>query len=556
MAFNKRGAAPAKPVGSSPVQTGKVADVRTGNNAPGFSRDAKSELFLLATTSFFGQDKFYETKDASTQRFVSLVHSVTHADPAWMLDFITWLRGDGNIRTAAVVASVESAKAAKDFQVRSDTVAKLGPQDTGWGRKLAKAGIGRPDEVGEALAYFTTNYGRKIPKPIKRGLADALVTKVTEFSVLKYDSGSKQTKVAYTLADLINLLHPSPKPGWQADLFGYVVAKAYGEVEIPATLLTLATRKELMDLHPSERRTLLSHPHVAQMFKAAGMTWEALAGWLQGPMDKAAWEAIIPSMGVMAQIRNLRNFDQAGVSDQAIRPIIDRLTDPEQVRKSKQLPFRFLSAHRNAPSLRWGHALAQALDLSLTNIPKMSGRTLVLVDTSGSMADKMSEHGDVARWDIAALFGIALQKRMGTVNVVSYSGGSTWATGAQLRLKEFQEVKGAPVLAECQRWSRDGFNIGGGTPTAEALKACFMGHDRVIILTDEQADYHRYGGGVGDMIPANVPLYTFNLAGYKAGHTKGTPYRHTFGGLTDHAFTLIPIIEAGLTGVWPWENAA
>jgi hypothetical protein len=53
---------------------------------------------------------------------------------------------------------------------------------------------------------------------------------------------------------------------------------------------------------------------------AAGVTWEALAGWLQGPMDKAAWEAIIPSMGVMALARNLRNFDEAGVSDDGRRP--------------------------------------------------------------------------------------------------------------------------------------------------------------------------------------------------------------------------------------------
>ena len=31
-------------------------------------------------------------------------------------------------------------------------------------------------------------------------------------------------------------------------------------------------------------------------------------------MDAEAWEAVIPSMGVMALVRNLRNFDQAGIA--------------------------------------------------------------------------------------------------------------------------------------------------------------------------------------------------------------------------------------------------
>lgn len=555
MAFNTRNNR--KVPGSSPVKTGAVADTRTGNNAVGFSRDNKSELFLLATTGFFGQDKFYEKKDASTQRFVTLVQEITKTDPAWMLGFIAWLRGDGNIRTAAVVASVEAANVAKDFQFRSDTVAKLGPRDTGWGRRLAQAGIGRPDEIGEALAYWTSNYGRRIPKPIKRGLADALVKKVNEFSVLKYDSGSKQDKVAFTLADLINLLHPSPAPGWQSDLFAYVVAKAYGEVEIPKGLNTLQMRASLMRMEISARRDLLSMPGASIVLKDAGMTWEALAGWLQSPMDAKAWEAIIPSMGVMAQIRNLRNFDQTGVSNRAIQPILARLMDPDEIAKSKQLPLRFLTAYRNAPSVRWSYALSTALDLSLSNIPQLPGRTLVLVDTSGSMNSPMSEHGQVARWDIAALFGIALQKRMGMVSLVSYSGGHTWGTQSNLRLKEFVGIKGAEVIRECERWKSEGFNLDGGTPTAQALKASYMGHDRVILLTDEQADPHSYGTlGVGGAIPDHIPMYTFNVAGYQAGHTRGTPNRHTFGGLTDHAFRLVPAIEAGMSGRWPWEPTA
>ena len=39
-----------------------------------------------------------------------------------------------------------------------------------------------------------------------------------------------------------------------------------------------------------------------------------------------------------------------------------------------------------------------------------------------------------------------------------------------------------------------------------------------------------------------------------AGQDPGKPNRHTFGGLTDAAFRLIPLLEAGRAGAWPWEQ--
>ena len=71
----------------------------------------------------------------------------------------------------------------------------------------------------------------------------------------------------------------------------------------------IAARAALMALPVQDRRAVLDQP---ERLSAAGMTWESLAGWLQGPLDAAAWQAVIPSMGYMALLRNLRNFDDAG----------------------------------------------------------------------------------------------------------------------------------------------------------------------------------------------------------------------------------------------------
>lgn len=107
---------------------------------------------------------------------------------------------------------------------------------------------------------------------------------------------------------------------------------------------------------------------------------------------------------------------------------------------------------------------------------------------------------------------------------------------------------GESLLRAVERWEREGYFLNGGTYTAAAVSKHFKRHDRVVILTDEQAA----GGSVHQAVPAGVPIYTWNLAGYRAGHTPDQPGRYTFGGLSDGAFALVPLIEAGHAEVWPF----
>ncbi|WP_210868157.1 vWA domain-containing protein [Streptomyces tagetis] len=180
-------------------------------------------------------------------------------------------------------------------------------------------------------------------------------------------------------------------------------------------------------------------------------------------------------------------------------------------------------------------------------MPALRGRTLILIDTSRSMRDVLSRDSSVRRWDVATLFGVALAHRCDPAHVVSYSAAG-W--NVRRRTKAFPMVRGESVLRSIERWERDGFFLGGGTETAMALRDTFDGHDRVVIVTDEQtAD-----SGAATQIPASVPLYTWNLAGYRVGRgPSGNGNRHTFRGLTDAAFRLIPMMEAGHTAAWPWE---
>ncbi|MFF6847170.1 MULTISPECIES: TROVE domain-containing protein [Streptomyces] len=528
--FNQRGARPA----ASSVVTTTGERTPTHEGGSGYLRDAKSELFLLAVANFVGTDTFYESGGQRDDRYTQLIRQLAVFDPAWAAGLLGWLRGDGNTRTAALVGAAEFTKARLDAGM------------PGHSRQVIDSVLQRADEPGEMLGYWTSKYGRKLPKPVKRGIADAVQRLYNERSLLKYDTDSK----GYRFGDVLNLVHASPaddKP-WQGDLFKHALDRRHGRDEaIPARLSTLLAREQLMTTPVDQRRQVLAEHN--DLLQRAGMTWEALAGWLQGPMDKAAWEAVIPSMGYMALLRNLRNFDEAGVSDEVAETVARKLADPERVARSRQLPMRFYSAYNAAPSLRWGYALDKALTESLSNVPHLDGRTLVLVDTSGSMNSGFSRDGTLMRWDAAVVFGLALALRCQTADVVSFS--ASW--GYKPATKAFDLRRGASLLREVERWKNGGWFLGGGTDTAGALRKHFRGHDRVIIVTDEQAAYS--GDDVTEAIPKQVPMYTWNLAGYRAGHApSGSGNRHTFGGLTDAAFRMIPLLEAGRDAHWPWKD--
>jgi hypothetical protein len=524
--------AKARPVGLSPiVSTGPAL---THEGGAGAARDEKSELFLLAVANMVGEQTFYEAADSRDTRYAELVRQVATIDSDWIAGFLGWLRTGANMRSASLVGAAEATRAL------------LAAGQPG-GRQLVASVLQRADEPGEMLAYWTSKYGRALPKPVKRGVADAIGRLYTEYALLKYDTAGK----GYRFADVIDLVHPSPSADWQGDLFQVALERRHnrGE-ETPLSLMTLVDNSLL-------RRRVADDPAVlldSDRLKAAGMTWEDALSLAGSRVEKAKlWQALIPTMGYMALLRNLRNFDEAGVSDQVAETVGKRLADPEQVAKSRQFPMRFLSAYRAAPSLRWGYPLEQALAHSLANIPELPGRTLVLVDTSASMNESFSKDGTLKRWDAAVIFGVAFAQRCAAADVVSYSSAQRyWGDPSGALTKQFDLQRGESLLRSIERWKSGGYFLGQGTDTAGALRKHYAAHDRVVLITDEQAGSDPRG--VSASMPAGRPLYTWNLAGYETGHAPSGPNRHTFGGLTDAAFRMVPLLEAGRNGAWPWEN--
>lgn len=501
-------------------KSGKPATTFEGHE--GHQRKDKSALFLLAAGSLGGEDKFYETGAQSTSWLVELVRKVAVKDPQWIAQFLAWLRSEGNIRTASVVGGVEAA----------DALVKAGIPG---GRQILASVLQRADEPGEAMAYWLATRGRRVlmPKAVKRGIADGAKRLYTEFSFLKYDSDRSVVR----FADVIEMTRPDPSQGWRGDLFRYAIEKRHNRGTEPAlTLNMIRAQQELRRRFEDAPEILLQE----QNLRAAGMTWEDALSLAGSKLDKGKlWKALLPTLGYMALIRNLRNLDEAKVSDKDVAEVIARIQDPEQVAKSRQLPYRFYSAYKNAPSLRWGHALDMALNASLGNIPTLGGRTLILIDTSGSMQyTRVSGKSERTCEEIAGLFGIALGLK-GEADVYG------WADSPFLF-----PMKGTSVLRNLEEFQRQNNKTGSGTNLTAAIRGSYVPgkYSRMVVISDMQVMPYSKG-----LIPTDIPVYFFNLAGYAAAAAQTVGQVYELGGLTDHTFKMITMLESGQSGQWPWE---
>ena len=520
---------------NSVIETTNV-QTKTYNGDTAWVRTPKSELFLLGVSSF-NEDSFYETAKDRNERVRGLVSAVL-AEPdgqAWLFDYIKWLRAKGNIRTQSMIIALEAAKAMIDKGISG-------------GRKIVDVALQRADEPAEAIAYWHTTFGRKIPAPVKRGIADAAVRLYNEHSVFKYDSKGK----AIRFADVIQLVHPAPKDARQSDVFKFSLDRRYNDdIVVPDTLKVVAARQEVKGLSGDELRKLANSGELAAHIAKSGMTWEALSGQISGGMDAKAWEAVIPNMGYMALLRNLRNFIDAKIDRKVMTKVLAKISDPDEVAKSKQLPFRFLSAFKEVShNLPVAAAVETALQHSLVNVPELKGRTLILVDNSGSMSWGMSSKSKMKYGEAAGVFGSALALA---------NDADLYAFGDSARRISFKA--GESILSVAKRFN---FNMG-ATYTQDAINKTFNGHDRVIILTDEQSNTsgggYSMGYGWGRSNPRGdgsfglkVPVYVWNLAGYiPASGQAGNVF--TSGGLSDSSFKMIEMIEAGRDGQWPWIKA-
>lgn len=518
----------AKNNASSPVKTRKSGKrVTTAEGGTGWKRTAKGELFLAAVTSL-NEDTFYESAEARQERVAKLVAKVAK-DGEWVLGLVGWLRRDAGLRAVPVMVAAEAVHY------------RLSKSMNGLNREIVRASIGRLDETSEFIAYWLERFGRKIPSAVKRGISDALNNLLNEGSYLKWSGRASRGSVS--LGDVINLVHAKPKDSHQSALYQAVLDRQYGAKEDLTALPVMKARQDFLSMPVDKQIKVLSGTD--SVIKSARLTHEVVAGSI-GKIPAEVWESLIPHMGYTALRMNLRRISESGVSLDVIDEINKVLRDKEKVARAKVMPIDFLRAYRNAP-LDFHAALQRGANGVLDNIPALKGRTLVLLDRSGSMGDYLSSKSQITRQDAANVFAAALALRCDDVDVVAFDTNSQ---KVHITSKDLLKVV-----------ENDMPNSRGGTYTARAFREHYNNHDRVIVLTDEQTSMSSYwtgGESLDEALDAGLKkgatVFTWNLAGYTAAHNQSKDRRWTFGGLTDKGFQMIPLLEKGVSQSWPWEN--
>lgn len=515
------------------VQAPQPTPTQTHEGAPAWRPPVLTELAFTAACTYAGEDTFYETGKQREARLVQLVREATDRDPAGVAWFVRDLRERFLIRGASVLVAAEYA----------NRVRELGyPKNAPAVAEVVNSALLRADEPAEFVAYWQSRFGptdptgrskASLPNGVKNGLALAVQRLYTERNALKWDSKERRIR----MADVIELVHPQAAAPWQSALYKFLLDERHhgdgiARINVPnvrdVLLPVLVSSHELGQIEPERRRETL-RLFGPEGLAARGYTWERLSGWLPGGMDAEAWEAVIPSMGVFALIRNLRNFDDAGISERAIDQVIAKITSEEDVVASKVLPYRVWSAYEHAPSDNWKRALGTTLDHASAHAPAIDD-ALIVVDVSLSMQGQMSTRSRINRVSLAALQAATLARSSARSDVVLFASDSerldVLAPGWR-RWSTLSTVSGVTGLMQRQA-------VGAGTYCNTAIARHFdpAKHRQVVVFTD--GEYH----DSADLIRHVPSVITFHIGGY--GHVsswgKG---RVNVAGYSDQIFQVV-----------------
>lgn len=300
--------------------------------------------------------------------------------------------------------------------------------------------IQRADELSEFLSIYWKEGRQPLSAQVKKGLAKAF-NKFSEYDLAKYNRDED-----IKLRDVLFLCHAKPKDDEQAELWKRLID---GKMETPDT-------------------------------------WEVA---LSAGVDKrSTWERLIKEnkLGALAFLRNLRNMKEVGVNESIIFEGLSK------IKTERVLPFRFVTAARYAP--QWEDKIEAVMMKCLSEQEKLKGKTVLLVDVSGSMNDVMSGKSEATRIDTACGLAILLREICEDVSVYTFSDNL---------------VLVPPRHGFALRDAINGSQNHHGTCLGGALNSLKEQYDRLIVITDEQSH---------DRVPnPKGKGYMINVASYKNG---------------------------------------
>ena len=426
----------------------KAAAPVTHEGGPARHISPKQQLERTLNACLLWEDTFYEDGASVADR---IRQTVAEVDPETCAALALKARTELHLRHAPLLVAVAMTASPKHQKLVGELLGGKGPE---------RGIIQRPDELGEFLSLYWGNERRPVAAQVKRGLARA-VTRFNAYQLAKW----RGTGDRITLRDVLRLTHPKPMSDEQAALFKGI---------IDGTL-------------------------------TAPDTWEVALS--AGANKRATFERLMAEKALpeMAFLMNLRNMLDAGIPATTVAAYCDEL------KFSRVLPFRFITAERHAPAM--SDALERAIFRATSEEEKLPGLTAILVDVSGSMEAVMSNAkgrpSEATRMDAACAVAIHAREICSECAVYTFSE----------RIVQVPNRRGFGL-----RDTIVGSQQHGGTYLGAAVQALngIANLSRIIVLTDEQS---------ADSVPNpahGVSGYVVNVAPYKYGVGYG-PWTHIDG---------------------------
>jgi hypothetical protein len=400
--------------------------VFTAEGAPTKHITSEQELRRTVMCCMLWEDSFYEDGKSVSDRVAALVPKCR---PEFVAACAYEARTKMKLRHMPLLLVREMARHATHKHLVKDILRDV---------------IQRADELTEFMAVYWKNGKTPISAQVKKGLAAAM-RKFSAFDLAKYNRDN-----AVKLRDVLFLVHakPSDAPG---DKFTKLERS-----ESPCFLETRGLTDGEKVFYDLINGTLPTPD-----------TWETRLS--AGDDKKETFEQLIAEkkLGALAFLRNLRNMIQAGVDVKLVESYVDTM------KTDRVLPFRFIAAARHAP--QWEPIVEKAMLRCLAGQEKLVGRTVLLVDVSGSMESPLSGKSDMLRLDAAYGLGILLREICEQVAIFTFSDHTVVIpprSGFALR----------DAMGSSQRH--------GGTYLGNAVKSIHAqasGYDRLIVITDEQS---------------------------------------------------------------------
>ncbi len=301
----------------------------------------------------------------------------------------------------------------------------------GWVSELLPEIITRADQLSDFLALYWADGKCPLSKQVKLGLA-ASFDKFNAYDFGKYKKDDAKVK----LRDVMFMVHAKPTQG----------------------------REEL-------------YKQIAENTLPTPDTWEVALS--SGADKKATWERLITEkkLGALAFIRNLRNMKDANVD----RDVIQR--GFETINPKWLLPVNYMAAAKYAPE--WTRELEDLMLRGLSLKQKLPGRSVVIVDVSGSMDKVLSSDSKMSRLDAAAAMAMLAAELCEHVDIYVTAGSDAARQHKTAQLKPYRGF----ALAD-QIKSASSSLGGGGIFTRQVLEYIKPAYDkkpaRIMVFSDSQ----------------------------------------------------------------------